>query len=129
MDNKLEFSTIDEYIVGTPPETQPILQKIRETIQAAAPEATEKISYQMPTFYFEGNLVHFALAKKHFGFYPASSGIAAFEPELGEYKHSKGAVQFPIDQAVPYDLIAKMVTFRLAENKQKAAEKLAKKNK
>ncbi|PZF90913.1 hypothetical protein C1903_01250 [Listeria ivanovii] len=129
MDNKLEFSTIDEYIVGTPPETQPILQKIRETIQAAAPEATEKISYQMPTFYFEGNLVHFALAKKHFGFYPTSSGIAAFEPELGEYKHSKGAVQFPIDQPVPYDLIAKMVTFRLAENKQKAAEKLAKKNK
>ncbi|PZG40389.1 hypothetical protein C1910_01630 [Listeria ivanovii] len=119
MDNKLEFSTIDEYIVGTPPETQPILQKIRETIQAAAPEATEKISYQMPTFYFEGNLVHFALAKKHFGFYPASSGIAAFEPELGEYKHSKGAVQFPIDQPVPYDLIAKMVTFRLAENKKR----------
>ncbi|AIS59322.1 iron chaperone [Listeria ivanovii] len=129
MDNKLEFSTIDEYIAGTPPETQPILQKIRETIQAAAPEATEKISYQMPTFYFEGNLVHFALAKKHYGFYPAPSGIKAFEAELIAYKYSKGAVQFPIDKPVPYDLIAKMVTFRLAENKQKVAEKLSKKNK
>lgn len=127
MDNKLEFSTIDEYITMVPPETQAVLQKIRETIQAAAPEATEKISYQMPTFYFEGNLVHFALAKKHYGFYPAASGIAAFEPELTAYKHSKGAVQFPIDKPVPYDLITKMVVFRLAENKQKAAEKLAKK--
>ncbi|MBC1483043.1 iron chaperone [Listeria sp. FSL L7-1509] len=129
MDNKLAFSTIDEYIEGMPPETQATLQRIRETIQAVAPEATEKISYQMPTFYFEGNLVHFAVAKNHFGFYPAPSGIVAFESEISEYKHSKGAVQFPINQPVPYDLITKMVTFRLAENKQKAAEKLAKKKK
>lgn len=68
MDNKLEFTTIDEYITQAPPETKEVLQKIRETIKAAAPEATEKISYQMPTFYLEGNLVHFAVAKNHYGF-------------------------------------------------------------
>ncbi|MBC1476203.1 iron chaperone [Listeria welshimeri] len=129
MDNKLEFSTIDEYITQAPPETKEVLEKIRETIQSAAPEATEKISYQMPTFYFEGNLVHFAVAKNHYGFYPAPSGISAFEKQLGKYKYSKGAVQFPINEGVPYDLIREMTLFRLAENKQKAAEKLAKKKK
>ncbi|EAA0192976.1 iron chaperone [Listeria monocytogenes] len=129
MDNKLEFTTIDEYITQAPPETKEVLQKIRETIKAAAPEATEKISYQMPTFYLEGNLVHFAVAKNHYGFYPASSGIAAFESKLGNYKHSKGAVQFPIKEEVPYELIKEMTLFRLAENKQKATEKLAKKKK
>lgn len=126
MDNKLEFTTIDEYITQAPPETKEVLQKIRETIKAAAPEATEKISYQMPTFYLEGNLVHFAVAKNHYGFYPASSGIAAFESKLGNYKHSKGAVQFPIKEEVPYELIKEMTLFRLAENKQKSSRKASK---
>ena len=88
-------------------------------IHQAAPEATEKISYQMPTFYLRGNLVHFAAFKHHIGFYPVPSGIAAFEEELAPYKRSKGAVQFPLDQAMPHELISKIVKFRAAENLKK----------
>src|SRR5512141_250655 len=103
---------IDEYIAGFPPEVQDVLQKIRMTIREAAPEATEKISYQMPTFFLNGNLVHFAAFKQHIGFYPVPSGIEAFKEELSQYPGAKGSVQFPYDRPIPYELIARIVVFR-----------------
>ncbi len=124
-----EFTSIDEYIAAFPPEVQAILQEVRATIRAAAPEASEKISYQMPTFYLEGNLVYFAAFKHHIGFYPAPQGIEAFAEELSRYKGAKGSVQFPIDEPMPLDLISRITKFRAAGNLQKAAEKRAKKKK
>ena len=115
--------TIDEYIAGFPADIQEILQKIRMTIREAAPEAQEKISYQMPTFYLKGNLVHFAGFKEHIGFYPVPSGIEKFKKELSVYKQGKGSVQFPLDQPMPYELISKIVKFRVKENLAKAKEK------
>jgi len=123
MDPKQEFTTIDEYIAQQPADVQPILQQIRALIRETAPEATEKISYQMPTFYLNGNLVHFAAYKHHIGFYPTPSGTEQFEQELSAYKRSKGAVQFPLDQPMPYDLIRRMVQFRAAENAGKPARR------
>ena len=108
--------TIDEYISWFPEEVQVKLQELRSFIREVAPLATEKISYQMPTFYHRGNLVHFAGYKNHIGFYPTPSGVTAFEGELGEFKHSKGAIQFPLDQPLPKDLIIKIVLFRMEEN-------------
>lgn len=107
---------MDAYIAQFPDRTKAILEKIRQIIREAAPDATEKMSYQMPTFYLNGNLVHFAAYEKHVGFYPAPSGIAAFEEELKEYKHAKGSVQFPLDNPIPYDLIRRITLFRVAEN-------------
>ncbi len=107
---------IDEYIAAFPPDVQERLQAIRQVIHESAPQATEKISYQMPTFYLNGNLVHFAAFKGHIGFYPAPTGLDAFKEEISKYKHSKGAVQFPLDQPVPYDLIRRMTEYRVAEN-------------
>lgn len=124
MDSKQAgFSSIDEYIATFPDDIQNILQELRAAIKAAAPDATEKISYQMPTFALKGNLVHFAAFKKHIGFYPAPSGIEAFKQELSAYESSKGAVRFPIDQPLPLDLIRRIVQFRVEENLKKAAEK------
>lgn len=111
---------IDEYIAAFPPEIQERLEKLRTTIQKAAPEAQETISYQMPTFTLKGNLVHFAAFKNHFGFYPAPSGIENFSRELSTYASSKGAVQFPLDKPIPYDLVTKIVKFRVKENLEKA---------
>ncbi len=119
--------TIDEYIAGFPKNVQEILQKIRLTIHEAAPEATEKISYQMPTFYLKGNLVHFAAFKEHIGFYPVPTGIEKFKKELSIYKQGKGSVQFPLDQPMPYDLISKIVKYRVKENLASAAAKEKKK--
>ncbi|MBY9078598.1 DUF1801 domain-containing protein [Paenibacillus sp. HN-1] len=112
--------SIDEYIAGYPPEIQNLLQSVRQAIREAAPEAKEKISYRMPTFFLHGNLVHFAAFNRHIGFYPAPSGIEAFEQELSAYKSSKGAVQFPLDQPIPYELIRKITAFRVRENREKA---------
>lgn len=106
-----------------PEEVQVILEQVRATIRQAAPGATEKISYAMPTFYLHGNLVYFAAYKNHIGFYPSTSGILAFQKEISGYKNSKGAVQFPIDQPMPLDLIAEMVKFRAIENVEKAQTK------
>ncbi len=111
--------TIDEYIAGFPEEIQVILQKIRQVIKEAAPEAQEAISYQMPTFKVEGNLVHFAAYQNHIGFYPVPSGIEKFKAELSIYKQGKGSVQFPLDQPIPYDLISRIVKFRVEENLKK----------
>jgi len=110
--------TFESYFQQFPKDVQEILQKIRQTIQEAATEATEKISYQMPTFYLNGNLVHFAAYKKHIGFYPAPSGIEAFIDQIKIYKYAKGSVQFPLDQPIPYGLITDIVKYRVKENSQ-----------
>jgi uncharacterized protein YdhG (YjbR/CyaY superfamily) len=114
------FQSIDEYIAAFPAEVQKRLQEIRSVIKSAAPQATEKISYQMPTFYLNGNLVHFAAFKNHIGFYPVPSGIEAFKRELSKYAQGKGSVQFPLDEPLPLALIRKIVKFRVAENLKKA---------
>lgn len=116
---ELRAETIDEYIALFPPAVRKILREMRKTIQQAAPEATEKISYQMPTFHLHGNLVHFAAFQKHIGFYPTASGVAAFEQELGDYVHAKGSIQFPLDRPIPYDLVRRITEFRVAENQRK----------
>lgn len=106
-------TTIDEYIAQFPDDVQEILSQIRAVVREAAPQATEKISYQMPTFHLDGNLVHFAAYPHHIGFYPTPAGIEAFKDELSGYKSSKGAVQFPLDRPIPYDLISRIVKFRV----------------
>ena len=126
---KKGFESIDEYIAAFPADVQKILQEIRKVIKEAAPQAVEKISYQMPTFYLDGNLVHFAAFKNHIGFYPAPSGIETFKDDLAKYEGSKGAIRFPKDQPLPYDLIRRIVAYRVSENMKKAQEKAAKKKK
>jgi uncharacterized protein YdhG (YjbR/CyaY superfamily) len=125
--NKTGFASIDDYIATFPDDYQDRLQQIRATIHAAAPDATEKISYAMPTFFLNGNLVHFAAFKNHIGFYPAPRGIEAFKEELSRYKGAKGSVQFPLDEPLPLDLISRIVQFRAAENLNKAKPKSPKK--
>ena len=118
---------VDEYISGFPKDVRAKLEKLRATIQEAAPEAEEKISYQMPTYALKGNLVHFAAYKKHIGFYPTPSGIEKFKEKLSAYKGAKGSVQFPIDEPIPYDLVREIVAFRVKENLEKAQAKRRKK--
>lgn len=114
-------NNIDEYIADFPPEIQEILQKIRRIVRASAPEAKEKISYQMPTFTLNGkNLVHFAAFKHHIGFYPTPSGTEQFQAEIAGYKHAKGSIQFPLEKPIPYELIEKIVKFRVSETPPKA---------
>ena len=124
---KFEFNTIDDYIATFPIDIQKKLQEMRATIKETAPDAEEKISYQMPTSFLKGNLVHFAAFKNHIGFYPVPTGIEKFKKELSAYKTSKGAVQFPLDKPLPLNLIRKIVKFRVAENITKAEEKARKK--
>ena len=119
-------TSIDEYIANCPKEVQKKLKDMRATIKAAAPEATEKISYQMPTFYLKGNLVHFAALKNHIGFYPTPSGVQAFIKETKKYASTKGAIQFPLDEPLPLKLISKIVKFRVAENLKRAEIKSSK---
>ena len=121
--NTVSPQNIDEYIAGFPLEIQKILQEIRSTIAKTVPEAQEKISYGMPTFTLEGNLVHFAAFKKHIGFYSTPSGTTEFQQEISAYKYAKGSIQFPISQPMPFDLIAQIVKFRVQENLAKAAKK------
>lgn len=114
---KRQPKTIEEYIESFPNDVQIILEKLRKTIRETAPGAEEAISYQMPTFKLNGrNLVHFAAFKKHIGFYPIPSGIDAFKKELSPYKQGKGSVQFPIDRPIPYDLVKRIVSYRVKEN-------------
>jgi len=124
--NMAKYTDIDSYIACFPQETQLILKKIRETIRKAAPEAKETISYGIPTFTFNGNLVHFGGYEKHIGFYPGAEGIASFKEELSAYKGGKGTVQFPLDNSIPYALITKIVKFRVLQNLEKAKEKSSK---
>ena len=127
MDTNNSYNTIDEYIATFPDDIQKKLKEVRAVIKAAAPEASEKISYQMPTFFLFGNLVHFAAFKNHIGFYPAPRGIEEFQKELSVYKGAKGSVQFPLDQPMPLDLISRIVKFRVKDNLASAAAKGKKK--
>jgi uncharacterized protein YdhG (YjbR/CyaY superfamily) len=120
------FTSIDEYIAQYTEDIQKKLKDLRATIKAAAPEATEKISYQIPTFYLKGNLVHFAALKNHFGFYPTPSGIQAFKKETSMYVSTKGALQFPMDKPLPLKLVSKIVKFRVKENLERAEKKAGK---
>lgn len=124
---KLVFDSVDQYIATFPPEVQAILQEVRATIKAAVPEAEERISYQIPTFFLHGNLIHYAAYEKHIGMYPPPSGTQPFVQELLKYKTGKGTMRFPIDKPLPLDLIVELVKFRAAENLAKATEKAKKK--
>ena len=112
-------ASIDEYIAGFPEAVKETLSELRETIKRSAPQAVEKICYGIPTFYLNGNLVHFAAYEHHIGFYPTPSAMAHFRKELKRYKSAKGSVQFPLDEPLPLDVIAAMVKFRVDENSRK----------
>ncbi len=114
---------IDQYIANFPAETQKLLQKVRETIRQAAPEAKEVISYGMPAFKQHTVLVYFAGYAKHIGFYPTSSGIENFKDEFTDYKWSKGAVQFPLDKPLPLDLIIRITKFKAERDLQRVRKK------
>lgn len=117
----MKINDIDSYIKSHPKDVQVVLQKLRATIKKAAPMAEEIISYRIPTFRFNGNLVHFGAFKNHIGFYPTSSGIREFRNELSPYKYSRGAIQFPMDKPIPLRLVSKIVRFRVAENRHKSS--------
>ncbi len=115
--SKKQFKTIDEYIKTFPRDVQKALEKMRQTIRKAAPEATESISYGMPAFNLHGKyLVYFAAWKSHIGFYPIPSGMEAFKKELLKYKNAKGSVQFPLSKPLPLALVTRIVKFRAKEN-------------
>ena len=118
-------ASIDEYIASFPQDVQRILQKLRTTIRVAAPAAEETIKYQIPTFTMGRNLIHFAAYKNHIGVYPAPSGIQKFKKELSVYGAGKGTLKFPLDQPIPYDLITRLVKFRVKEelDRQKTRRK------
>jgi uncharacterized protein YdhG (YjbR/CyaY superfamily) len=119
-----QYKTVEEYIKTFPKDIQTILEKLRQTIHETAPEAVETISYQMPTFKLNGkNLVHFAVFKEHIGFYPTPSGIDSFEKDLAPYRTGKGTLQFPLDKPIPFDLVKKVVIFRVKENLNKKRQK------
>ncbi len=120
---KVGVRSIDEYIAAFPEDIQAKLQAVRATIRAAAPEAEERISYAMPAFAQNGNLVYFAALKHHIGFYPTPSGIEAFRQETAAYVSTKSALRFPLDEPLPMDLISRIVTFRVAENRARAEAK------
>ncbi len=113
------YKSIDDYISGFPVEVQDLLQQVRLKIKELAPRAEETISYGIPTFKLNGNLVHFAAFKNHIGLYPTPSGLEEFEKELSPYKQGKGSVQFPLDKPLPLDLIGKIVAYRVRKNTEK----------
>ena len=124
MANRSTAKTIDEYIAGFSPEIRQRLEEMRSLIRAAAPGATETISYAIPTFDLNGvHLVHFAGYAKHIGFYPTPTGTEQFREELSVYETSRGTVRFPLDGPIPYDLIRRIVTFRVQENLTRAQAK------
>ena len=113
-------TTIEEYIAEFPHDVQQILGKIRAVVIESAPEAVEKMSYQMLGYYHNGGLVWFGAYKRHIGLYPKTDDMVASIQELSAYKGTKGSVHFPLDQPMPYELIAKIVKFRVAENLNKS---------
>jgi uncharacterized protein YdhG (YjbR/CyaY superfamily) len=121
--NKITPKSIDDYIDRYPQKVQDLLKQMRRTIQKAAPQAKEKISYRIPTYTLNGNLVHFGAFKGHVSFFPTSSGISAFEKELSGYKTSRGTVQFPIDKPLPLALVSRIVKFRVKESLSKLKKK------
>jgi uncharacterized protein YdhG (YjbR/CyaY superfamily) len=124
---KNSFKTIDEYIKTFPNDIRKILETVRQTIKKAAPEAEEAISYQMPTFKLNGNLVHFAAFKNHIGFYPTPSGTKTFKKKISNYRSGKGSIQFPIDKPMPLTLIKKIVEYRAKESRLAGLKKSSKK--
>lgn len=112
------YKTIKSYIAAQPKTSQLVLNQMYGIVKTAAPDAQETIKYGMPTFVGNKNLVHFALAKKHLGFYPTPYAITHFQKELSKYKTSKGAIQFPLDEKIPVKLITKIVRFRVKEDRQ-----------
>ena len=123
MATRSKASSIDEYTAEFPLETQKVLEELRALIKAAAPEATETISYAIPTFDLNGHhLVHYAGYEKHVGFYPTGSGVEAFKEQLRPYKSGKGSVQFPLGRPLPTDLIRRIVAFRVEEESRRAAK-------
>ena len=112
--------TVDQYIAGFPDDVRRILQQIRSTVAAAAPEAQERISYRMPAFSQHGILIYYAAFKSHIGVYPPFSGDARLEKELAPYAGPKGNLKFPLDEPIPYDLIGRLVERKLAQNLAKA---------
>jgi uncharacterized protein YdhG (YjbR/CyaY superfamily) len=122
MANDSTANPIDEYITGFPLETQKVLEEVRALIKSVAPEATETISYAIPTFDLNGrHLVHFAGFAKHIGLYPTPSGVEAFKDELKPYKSAKGSVQFPLGRPLPVDLIRGIVEFRVEDNARRTS--------
>lgn len=115
--------TVDDYIAAFPPEVQEILRRIREVIRQAAPQAGEGIAYRMPAYTLHGPLVYFAAFKNHIGFYPTPAGTEQFAEELAAYPTSKGAIQFPLNRPVPYDLIRRITVYRAEQNLAKTAAK------
>lgn len=113
-----EIKTIDEYISDFPEKVQVILQNVRNTVREVLPQAKEKISYGIPTFWQERNIVHFGGYDKHIGFYPGSAPISAFANDLKGYETSKGTIRFPLDKPIPYDLI-KEITLYCAQQVKK----------
>lgn len=114
-----KYTNIDEYIANFSPPQQKVLQQIRKTINKNAPGAEEKISYGIPTFHFNGPLVHFAAYDTHYALYPGAKGVMGFPEELKAYDTSKGTIRFPVDQPIPYDLIAKITAYRVTQNTPK----------
>ena len=115
-----QFTTIDEYIVSFPPDMQEKLQGIRSVIHRAVPDAEEAIRYGIPTFRLDShNLVHFAAFRDHLSFFPTASGVEKFRKELSSYALSKGTIQFPLDEPVPYDLVERIARFRAEETRKK----------
>lgn len=115
-----DFSTVDQYLQNFPEQVQKVLGKVRQIILNQAPEAVESISYGMPAYKTYGKpLVYFAAFKNHLGLYATPSGHAEFAKELSPYKQGKGSVQFQFDEPIPYELIEKIVAFRVKENQQK----------
>ena len=125
--NPAKPKNIDEYTAAFTPEIQSILEKIRATIRKAAPDATEKISYGMPTFALSGNLVHFAAFKNHIGLYPPVKGDAKLQSDIAPYKGEKGNLKFPLDKPIPHALIARIVKFRVKEQLERAESRRRKK--
>ena len=117
------YSTVDGYLSGYDGEVRERMEKLRALILSCSPDITEKISYGMPTFVLNGNLVHFAAGKRHIGFYPSPSGVEFFSKRSTEFKHFKGTVQLPNDKPVPYDLIRDVVMFRVQENTRRGRSK------
>jgi len=119
-------ATVDSYIAGFPPAIRAVLRKVRQTVRKAAPDAEETISYRMPAYKLHGVLVYFAAFKAHIGLYPPLSGDAALQAEVAPYAGEKGNLRFPLDQPIPYDLIARIVAHKRAQNLAKAAAKAGK---
>ncbi|MDR3058583.1 MAG: DUF1801 domain-containing protein, partial [Prevotella sp.] len=115
----MAIQSIDEYISEFPEDIQSLMKRLRATIKKAVPEATEKISWQMPTFYLKGNLIHFAGHKKHIGLYPGIEAMEAFKEELTSYKTTKGGIQLPYDKPLPLSLVTKIVKFNIKRNSKK----------